>query len=388
MKTKNSTINFKTLVDYLQRKLSQEEEKRINFLLLSDEKNYWEFIGLRGLNDANLLEKYLETNFRENFHTDLNTAFSETQITQKKLIDYIQNKLSLEEKEEVKNQIAKDKHLNFELIKLNALFEEDELNNYLTSKNDFVDSILNKIENEFENQSYEYENSQDKNTETTKTISLKRYLSFAASFVLLMVFSFLIYNYFQEKQEEKRLALENKLENKQKENTENQNISTDEYQTLGTDENENIRLEDKLIRRTEDALDIVMTNLSIVAKMTKADKAQNSKLHLDMMREYVGSQNSELDTKIRLSFLDKNYKMTNTIEFSDSKTFFDWIEKQEKVKSVYLKDYTAIMIQEDKIQTDKILIKNGKIEDLVSLKKVSQTADFKVHFTNLVLEIK
>jgi len=203
-----------------------------------------------------------------------------------------------------------------------------------------------------------------------------------------MVFSFLIYNYFQEKQEEKRLALENKLENKQKENTENQNTSTDEYQTLGTDENENIRLEDKLIRRTEDALDIVMTNLSIVAKMTKADKAQNSKLHLDMMREYVGSQNSELDTKIRLSFLDKNYKMTNTIEFSDSKTFFDWIEKQEKVKSVYLKDYTAIMIQEDKIQTDKILIKNGKIEDLVSLKKVSQTADFKVHFTNLVLEIK
>ena len=85
MKTKNSTINFKTLVDYLQRKLSQEEEKRINFLLLSDEKNYWEFIGLRGLKDANLLEKYLETNFRENFHTDLNTAFSETQITQKKL---------------------------------------------------------------------------------------------------------------------------------------------------------------------------------------------------------------------------------------------------------------------------------------------------------------
>jgi predicted nucleic acid-binding Zn ribbon protein len=381
---KTIAINFKLLVEYVQGKLSREEEKMINFLLLSDEKNYWEFVQLRALKKADLLEKYLKEDINDDFLENL----KEAQITQKQLTEYIKNKLTLEENQKVKTILSEDEKSNFEFIKLNALFEEEELDNYLDSKSSFVDSVLEKIQT----QTKEYKINQDemeeitlsKNRQNTKSISLKMYLSFAASFVLLMVFSFLIYDYVQEKQENKRLALENK-KSTENENTENENTEnsppTNEYQTLGANENDNTenKIEDKLLLHVEDALDIFMANLSIVAKKNKEQKKQNSEQHLTMMKGYLS-----VETKISVVFSENT---TKNIEFSDSETFFEWLLTQEKAKSILIRDYTAIIKEQEKNKGKEVIIKNGKIESSVP-PNFSKTSNFKVSLINLTFEIE
>jgi hypothetical protein len=376
---KTIVINFKLLVEYVQGKLSREDEKIINFLLLSDEKNYWQFIQLRALKKADLLEKYLN----DDINNDLLENSKEVQITQKQLTEYIKNKLTLEENQKIKRILLEDEKSNFEFIKLKALFEEEELDNYLDSKSSFVDSILEKIQT----QTKEYKINQDEmkevtsseNRQNTKSISLKMYLSFAASFVLLMVFSFLIYNYIQEKQENKRLALENK-KNTENENTENL-PSTNEYQTLGTnqdDKTEN-KIEDKLLLYTEDALDIFMANLSIVAKKDKRQKKQNSEQHVAMLKEYLS-----VETKISIVFTQNASKNS---EFSDSETFFEWFLIQEKAKSILIRDYTAIIKEQEKNKGKEVIIKNGKIESSVP-SNFAKTSNFKVSLINLTFEIE
>ncbi len=349
---KTITIDLKLLLEYLEGNLSKEEKTTTDFLLLSDEKNYWEFVGLRALKEANLLEEYLKIDLSENIE--------ETQITQRELSDYIKNKLSLEEHQKIKKILLEDKKTNFEYIKLNALFQEEELDNYLESESFLINSILEKVEN----QTNEYTKNQEKKTENIKPIkdiSLKTYVSFAASFLFLILFSFLMYGFFKEKKEIK-LALENKQ---------------NEYQTLGTHQDKN-KLEDRLILYTEDALDIFIANLSIMAKMTKEQKEESSKLHVDMMKEYLG-----LTTKITIAFvndLDKKSK------FSDFEMFLDWFLVQEKVKMISLKNYTVI-IKEEKSEGKEVIIKNGKIENSVP-SNFSKEDNLKIEFTNLIFEIE